>query len=132
MLFQRRVVCTKLDMQWNLSNMTHQGTREMCRIVQDVRTCLIRHTKGPEKCVGLYRVSEYSDFILVNTNILGPSQDVRKLRCRIAQVPLYMFFKLVLYNRISNIEYFVCSFSWIRCIYLRPDPVRIVYTGPQS
>jgi hypothetical protein len=41
-------------------------------------------------------------------------------------------FKLVLYNRISNIEYFVCSFSWISCIYLRPDPVRIVYTGPQS
>jgi hypothetical protein len=25
----------------NLSNPTHQGTREMCRIVQDVRTCLI-------------------------------------------------------------------------------------------
>ena len=22
--------------QWNLSNPTHQGTREMCRIVQDV------------------------------------------------------------------------------------------------
>jgi hypothetical protein len=35
----------------NLSNPTHQGTREMCRIVQDVRTCLIRHTKGPGKCV---------------------------------------------------------------------------------
>jgi hypothetical protein len=104
MLFQRRVVCTKLDMQWNLSNMTHQGTREMCRIVQDVRTCLIRHTKGPEKCVGLYRVSEYSDFILVNTNILGPSQDVRKLRCRIAQVPLYMF-----YLKSAHISTHTCS-----------------------
>jgi len=23
-------------LQWNLSNPTHQGTREMCRIVQDV------------------------------------------------------------------------------------------------
>jgi hypothetical protein len=22
--------------QWNLSNPTHQGTREMCRIIQDV------------------------------------------------------------------------------------------------
>jgi hypothetical protein len=41
----------------NLSNPTYQGTREMCRIVQDVRTCLIRHTKGPGKCVGLYRMS---------------------------------------------------------------------------
>ena len=62
----------------NLSNPTLQGTREMCwivqdvrtclirhtkgremcRIVQDVRTCLIRHTKGPGKCVRLYRMSE--------------------------------------------------------------------------
>ena len=23
-------------------------------------TCLIRHTKGPWKCVGLYKMSEYS------------------------------------------------------------------------
>jgi hypothetical protein len=58
--------------QWNLSNPTHQGTREMCQIVQDVRTCLIRHTKGPGKCVRLYRMSEYSGFILVNRNTLGP------------------------------------------------------------
>ena len=34
-------------------------------------TCLIRHTKGPGKCVGLYRILEYSGFILVNRNILG-------------------------------------------------------------
>ena len=33
---------------------------------------LIRHTKGPEKCVGLYRMSGYPGFILVNKNILGP------------------------------------------------------------
>jgi hypothetical protein len=31
----------------NLSNPTHQGTTEMCQIVQDARTCLIRRTKGP-------------------------------------------------------------------------------------
>ena len=42
----------------NLSNLTHQGTRGMCRIVQDVRTCLFHHTKGPGECVGLYRMSE--------------------------------------------------------------------------
>ena len=59
-------------MQWNLSNATHQGTREMCQIVQDVRTCLMRPTKGPRKCIGLYRMSEYSGFILVNRNTLGP------------------------------------------------------------
>jgi pullulanase/glycogen debranching enzyme len=35
----------------NQSNSTHQGTREMCLIVQDVRTSLIQHTKGPGKCV---------------------------------------------------------------------------------
>ena len=35
-------------------------------------TCLIRHTKGPWKCVGLYRMSEYSGFILVNRTKLGP------------------------------------------------------------
>ena len=32
-------------------------------------TCLIRHTKGPGKCIGMYRMSEYSSFILVNRNI---------------------------------------------------------------
>ena len=31
----------------------------------------IRHTKGPGKCVGLYRMSEYLGFILVNRNSLG-------------------------------------------------------------
>jgi hypothetical protein len=35
-------------------------------------TCLIRHTKGPGKCVGFYRMSECSDFILVNRNTFGP------------------------------------------------------------
>ena len=60
-------------------------------------TCLIRHTKGLGKCVGLYRMSEYSGFILNNRNTLGPyifclmSQDGGKLRCRIAQFPLYIF-----------------------------------------
>jgi hypothetical protein len=34
-------------------------------------TCLIWHTQGPGKCVGLYRMSEYSGFILVNRNALG-------------------------------------------------------------
>jgi len=33
---------------------------------------LIRHTKRPEKCVGLYRMSEYSGFILINRTTLGP------------------------------------------------------------
>ena len=37
-------------------------------------TCLIRHTKEPGKCVGLYmyRMSEYSGFILLNIITLGP------------------------------------------------------------
>ena len=35
-------------------------------------TCLIQHTKAPGKCVWLYRMPEYSGFILVNRNTLGP------------------------------------------------------------
>jgi hypothetical protein len=35
-------------------------------------TCLIQQTKEPGKCVGLYRMSEYSDFSLVNKNTLWP------------------------------------------------------------
>ena len=34
-------------------------------------TCLIRHTKGPGKYIGLYRMSEYSGFISVNRDTLG-------------------------------------------------------------
>ena len=56
----------------NLYNLTHQETREMCQIVQDVRTCLIWHTKGPGKCFRLYRMSDISGFILVNRNTLRP------------------------------------------------------------
>jgi hypothetical protein len=40
-----------IDIQWNLSNPTHQETREMCQIGQDV---------------GIL------SFILVNRNTLGP------------------------------------------------------------
>jgi hypothetical protein len=82
--------------QWILSNPTHHKTREMCQIVQDIRTCLIRHTMRPGKCVRLYRISEYSGFILVNRNTLGPwifcrmSQDVglRKFHCILIKNPL--------------------------------------------
>jgi hypothetical protein len=35
-------------------------------------TCLIQHTKGPGKCVGLYMMSEFSCFILVNRYTLWP------------------------------------------------------------
>jgi hypothetical protein len=47
-----KIICQNIfQVQWNLSNLTHQGTREMCRIVQDVR--ILR-------------------FYLVNRNTLGP------------------------------------------------------------
>ena len=46
-------------------------------------TCLIRHTKEPGKCVRLYRMSEYSGFILVKINTLGPKIFVR---CQKTQV----------------------------------------------
>ena len=61
---------TVFYIQWNLSNLTYQGTSEICQIVQDVRTCPIRHIKV--KYVRLYRMLEYSGFILVNRNTFGP------------------------------------------------------------
>jgi len=39
---------------------------------QNYIQCLIGHTKGPGKCVGLYRILQYSGFILVNRYTLGP------------------------------------------------------------
>jgi hypothetical protein len=48
-----------------------KGIGEMCWIVQDVRTCLIDIPRGSGKCVGLYRMSEYSAFMLVNIYTLG-------------------------------------------------------------
>ena len=76
---------------------TNFGVRlKMYIICKYSETRLIRNTKGLGKCVGLYRMSEYSGFILGNQNTLEPSifcqmsQDVGKLRCRIAQVPLYI------------------------------------------
>ena len=60
----------------NLSNLTHQVTREMCLIVQDV---------------GIFRFyfSEQKYFEAIHFCRMPP-QDVRKLRCQIAQVPLYL------------------------------------------
>ena len=55
----------------NLSNLTYQGTSEICQIVQDVRTCPIWHTKGPVKYVRLYRMSEP-----VQSNILRDQRNM--------------------------------------------------------
>jgi hypothetical protein len=55
---------------------THQGTREMCWIVQDVT--ILRFYSSSQKYFG-------------TINFCRMSQDVGKLRCRIAQVPLYIF-----------------------------------------
>ena len=37
-LFDLLIICILLflPIQWNLSNPTHQGAREMCQIVQDI------------------------------------------------------------------------------------------------
>ena len=51
--------------------------------------CLIGQTKGPVKRVGLYRMSEFSQKYFGTINVCRMLQDVRKPRCRIAQVPLY-------------------------------------------
>ena len=71
------------DIQLNLSKPTHQGDREMCWIIQGVVILSFYFSK--QKCFG-------------TINFCWMSQDVGKLRCRIAQVPLYMF----------NIVFFSC------------------------
>ena len=73
-------VNNELDIQWSMSNPTHKGTREMCRIVQDVG--ILRFYFSKQKYFG-------------NINFCRMSQDVGKLKCRIAQVPLYIVFKIV-------------------------------------
>jgi hypothetical protein len=45
----------------------------MSLIMKYSGTCLIRHTKGPGKCVGLYRMSEYPGVVLVTRNTLEPN-----------------------------------------------------------
>jgi hypothetical protein len=61
--------------QWNLSNPTHQGTKEICQNVQDVG--ILRFYFSWQKYFG-------------TINFCRMSQDVGKLSCRIAQVPLYV------------------------------------------
>jgi hypothetical protein len=54
--------CVGLDRVWHPVHSDtftrHQGIREMYQAVQDVRTCLIRHTNVSGKCVRLYMMSE--------------------------------------------------------------------------
>jgi hypothetical protein len=63
-----------MQLQWNLSNQTHQGTGEMCQIVQDV---------------GILRLNISKQNYFGTIDFCRMSQDVGKLRCQIAQVPLY-------------------------------------------
>jgi hypothetical protein len=55
---------------------SHQGTRELCWIVQDVR---------------ILRFYSSSHKYFRTINFCRMTQDVGKLRCRIAQVALYIF-----------------------------------------
>jgi hypothetical protein len=56
---------------WSYENLSRTWTKfhEFCMYSE---TCLIRPTKGPGKCVGLYSMSEYSGFILINRNNMRP------------------------------------------------------------
>ena len=49
-------------------NITQYNNKINCTRNLYNETCLIRHTKGPGKCVGLYRMSQYTGFISVNRN----------------------------------------------------------------
>jgi hypothetical protein len=65
----------KQNIQWNLSNPTHQGTRKMYRNVQDIG--ILRFYFSEQKYFGTINFGQMS-------------QDVETLRCQIAQVLLYI------------------------------------------
>ena len=65
----------KQNIQWNLSNPTHQGTRKMYRNVQDIG--ILRFYFSEQKYFGTINFGQMS-------------QDVGTLRCQIAQVLLYI------------------------------------------
>ena len=78
----------KPNIAFQLSKPIYQRTREMCQIVQDVRTCLIRHTKGPGKCVGLYRCQNLSNLTHQGTRKMCQIvQDVRTCLIRHTKGP---------------------------------------------
>ena len=58
--FSKRGRSCHIYIQWNLSNPTHNGTRVMCQIVQDVGILqfYFRNTLGPYIFVGCHRMSE--------------------------------------------------------------------------
>ena len=66
----------KITFDQNSVNYFNNIFGNMCYILRYItkysRTCLIRHTKGSGRCVGLYRMSEHSGFILVNRNTWWP------------------------------------------------------------
>jgi hypothetical protein len=57
-----------------MNKKTKSVSHIMIRYITDfnVLPCLIWHIKGPGKCVGLNRMSEYSGFNLLNRNTLEP------------------------------------------------------------
>ena len=59
-------------MQLYSSELDDNKRMDMNQSLMYCGTCLIRHTKGTGKCVGLYRMLEYSGFILLNIITLGP------------------------------------------------------------
>ena len=115
----RRFICWLLFqtfiyiyIQWNLSNPTHQGTREMCRIVQDVG--ILRFYFNKQKYFG-------------TINFCQMSQDVGNFRCRIAQVPLYICYSMLTSVYLSSHRYYI-YICVIACLLLSTCPVTdIIY-----
>ena len=89
------------DVQWNLSNSTHQRTRAMCRILQDV---------------GILRFYFIYQKYFGTIYFCRMSQDVGKLRCRIPQIPLYIILSktyrciFILLHMSPQLNFSLCSF----------------------
>jgi hypothetical protein len=61
---------TRPDIIYILKGVT--GINNLYNVTSTVEPVLSDTPKGPGKCVGLYRMLEYSGFMLVNSNTLGP------------------------------------------------------------
>jgi hypothetical protein len=69
---------------------------DMQKIVTYSVTCLNRHAKVTGKCVRLYKFYFSYQKYFGTIKFCRMSQDVGKLRCQIAQVPLYIYLHVLI------------------------------------
>ena len=121
----------KTAVHWNLSNPVHQGTREVCRIVQDVRILVNRNTLGELFFVGWQWMLENSGVWLHKFHCICSffMMFLKGLTFKPTFSIRMMFFiawslvSLMVRNSISSTSLEV--FKWNRIFYLLPHMLRL-------